>query len=82
MSVFLPDLPDVVDGLQWLAASLATRLADTGRVRLQLLPASGSGAARCENLRATAHRFTPLAGQYYPRKRTRNWIYPGGNVSV
>jgi hypothetical protein len=57
-------------------------MADTGRVRLHLQPASGSGAALCEKLRAIARRITRPSGQTQPRKRTQNWIKLGGNVTT
>jgi hypothetical protein len=58
-----------------------SRRADAGRVRLLLQPASGSGAAQSEKLRAIASRIHRPSGQTQPRKRTRNWTRLGGKVN-
>src|SRR6185312_8200924 len=57
-------------------------MADARRVRADLPHAAGSGAAQCEKLCASARRFTRPAGQSQRRKRTQDWIKPGGNVSM
>jgi len=57
-------------------------MADTDRVRFNLQPASGSGAAQSEKRRAIARRFTRPTGQNQRRKRTQNWIKPGGKVNA
>ena len=67
--------------LQGLAASLATRMADTGRVRRHLQPASDSGAAQSDKLCAIARRFTHPTGHHQRRKRTQNGIKPGSKVN-
>ncbi len=61
-------------------AALPDRLADTGRVRQHLHPATVARAALCQRLGASARRFTRQAGQNHRRERTQNWIETGGNV--
>ena len=50
------------------------------RVRHDLPPAPGSGAALCRRLRASSRRFHRPAGQIQRQGRTQNWIKLGGKV--
>src|ERR1700730_17018099 len=66
--------------LQRRTTTLATRMEDTFRVRLHLPPAPGSGAALCQELRASSRRSHRPTGQTQQSGRTQNWIKPGGKV--
>src|ERR1700694_3652050 len=68
--------------LQRRTTTLATRMEDTFRVRLHLPPAPGSGAALCQELRASSRRSHRPTGQTQQSGRTQNWITPGGNVTT
>jgi putative transposase len=73
---------DVGDRLQRRTTTLATRMEDTFRVRLHLPSAPGSGAALCQELRASSRRSHRPTGQFKRHERTQNWIILGGNVKV
>jgi len=60
--------------------ALPDRMAHSGRVCSDLPTPSGSGAPPDERLRADARHHRPQ-GQNQHRKRTQNWIIPGGNVT-
>jgi hypothetical protein len=53
---------------------------DTIGVRLQLQPATGSGAALCRWLRTSSRRYHRPTGQIHLPERTQEWIKLGGNV--
>src|SRR4051795_8270353 len=67
--------------LQRYATPLAARMENPVRVRHDLPPAPGSGAALCRRLRASSRRSHRPAGQIQRQGRTQNWIKPGGKVS-
>jgi quercetin dioxygenase-like cupin family protein len=55
---------------------------DAFRVRLHLPSAPGSGAALCQELRASSRRSHRPTGQPKRQERTQNWIKLGGNVKL
>src|SRR3954470_5363136 len=67
--------------LQRRTTTLATRMEDAFRVRLHLPSAPGSGAALCQELRASSRRSHRPTGQPKRQERTQNWIKLGGNVN-
>src|SRR3954453_8878280 len=67
--------------LQRRTTTLATRMEDAFRVRLHLPSAPGSGAALCQELRASSRRSHRPTGQPKRQERTQNWIKLGGTVS-
>src|SRR3954453_13688869 len=67
--------------LQRRTTTLATRMEDAFRVRLHLPSAPGSGAALCQELRASSRRSHRPTGQPKRQERTQNWIKLGGNVT-
>src|SRR4051794_30702855 len=67
--------------LQRRTTTLATRMEDAFRVRLHLPSAPGSGAALCQELRASSRRSHRPTAQPKRQERTQNWIKLGGNVS-
>src|SRR3982074_2446460 len=71
----------LADRLQRRTTTLATRMEDTFRVRLHLPSAPGSGAALCQELRASSRRSHRPTGQPKRQERTQNWIILGGNVT-
>src|SRR5256714_1466168 len=60
--------------------SLSARMETPVRIRLDLPPAPGSGAALCRELRASSRRYHHPFGQTQQRERTQSWIKLGGNV--
>src|SRR5215212_5112186 len=66
--------------LQRHSTPLAARMENPVRVRLDLPPAPGSGAALCRWLRASSRRYHRPTGQPKRHERTRNWIKLGGKV--
>ncbi len=75
------DAENMARRLQWLTPALATRMADTDGVRLDLQSATGFGAALRKRLRADARRSTRPHRHSKRRKRTLDWIKLGGNVN-
>src|ERR1700730_11160685 len=73
--------PMLAGRLQRRTTTLATRMEDAFRVRLHLPPAPGSGAALCQELRASSRRSNRPTGQPKRQERTQNWIKLGGNVT-
>src|SRR2546421_9621844 len=67
--------------LQRRTTTPATRMEDAFRVRLHLPSAPGSGAALCQELRASSRRSHRPTGQPKRQERTQNWIKLGGNVT-
>ena len=67
--------------LQRRTTTLAARMEDVVRVRHDLPPAPGSGAALCRRLRASSRRSHRPTGQIQRQERTQNWIKLGGKVS-
>src|SRR5215208_1422352 len=67
--------------LQRHSTPLAARMENPVRVRLDLPPAPGAGAALCRWLRASSRRYHRPTGQPKRHERTRNWIKPGGKVN-
>lgn len=57
-------------------------MANAYGLRLDLHPAPGPGAARCDKRSARARRCTCPKGLQNCRKRTHCWIKTGGNVST
>src|SRR4051794_23710820 len=68
--------------LQRYATALTARMENPVRVRHDLPPAPGSGAALCRRLRASSRRSHRPAGRIQRQGRTQNWIKPGGKVTV
>src|SRR3954453_8878693 len=68
--------------LQRRTTTLATWMEDAFRVRLHLPSAPRSGAALCQELRASSRRSHRPTGQPKRQERTQNWIKLGGNVSA
>jgi hypothetical protein len=58
------------------------RMEDTFRVRLHLPSAQGSGAALCQELRASSRRSHRPTRQTKRQERTQRWIKLGGNVTA
>src|SRR6202521_4877274 len=67
--------------LQRLPPPFPPRMEDTFRVRLHLPSAPGSGAARCQRLRASSRRYHRPTGQIQQPGRTQDWIKLGGKVT-
>src|SRR4051812_34335211 len=67
--------------LQRYATPLAARMENPVRVRHDLSPAPGSGAALCRRLRASSRRSHRPRGQVQLPERTQNWIKLGGKVN-
>src|SRR6266436_10401010 len=61
--------------------TLAARMENPVRVRLDLPPAPGSGAALCRGLRASSRRYYSPSRQIQQPGRTQDWIKPGGKVT-
>src|SRR3981081_838108 len=68
--------------LQRRTTTLATRMEDAFRVRLHFPSAPGSGAALCQELRASSRRSHRPTGQPKRQERTQNRIKLGGKVTT
>src|SRR5690606_10760205 len=64
----------VAPRLQYGTSALPDRLADAGRVRQHLHPATVARAVLNRWLRASSRRFTRPAEQSQSRKQNQNWI--------
>lgn len=66
---------------KWKAKFGGMDVSEARRLRLDLRPAPGPGAALCDKHSARARRFTSPNGLQNRRNRTQRWIKTGGNVT-